>query len=344
MSNKIEEKVPPPSVGFTYNLKRSKSEKEAEYDSIETINAIKNALVNSGYKVTLLEANKSLLRKLQNNHFDIIFNIAEGINGRSREAQIPALLDYFNIKFTGSDATTLGLCLDKALAKHVLVSHNIKTPAFQLIDSPEFTLNSQLTFPLIVKPNTEGSSKGISNISVAHNKVELKKAVRALFESYKEPLLIEEFIHGREFTVGIIGNGKDAHVFPPMEVIFLSDEKDNINHYNIKHDFENKLEYVCPADLSHIVSLKIMDTAKKIYNALGCKDFARIDFRLSQYNELNFLEINPLAGLTPDYSDLPMIAEKCGINYESLISMIISTAIKRYSDNEVTEYASKQCS
>lgn len=336
MTNKNEEKAPPPSVGFTYNLMRSKSEQESEFDSIETINAIKNSLLSGGYAVTLLEANDSLPSALENNHFDIIFNIAEGVNGRSREAQVPALLDFFNLKFTGSDATTLCVCLDKALTKHILVSHKIKTPAFQLIDSPDFILNPKLIFPLIVKPNAEGSSKGITGTSVANNKTELKKIVNNLFKSYNQPLLIEEFIPGREFTVGIIGNGNDVQVLPPMEVIFLNDEEYNFNHYSIKHDFENKIEYQCPANVSHIINLLIMDTAKKIYNVLGCKDFARIDFRLSPYNELNFLEINPLPGLTPGYSDMPMIAEKNGISYESLINMILSAAIKRYSDSSIS--------
>ncbi len=337
MIERDEEKELPPSVGLTYNLKRNKTEADAEFDSIETINAIKKALIKSGCSVTLLEVNKSLPKKLLNKHFDIIFNIAEGVNGRSREAQIPALLDFFKLKFTGSDATTLCLCLDKSLAKTIIASGNIKTPASQVVESTDYKLNSKLKFPLIVKPNSEGSSKGISDMSVVKDAKQLKTIVRTLLENYGQPLLIEEYIKGREFTVGVLGNGSDTFVLNPMEIEFIEPKENQIYDYCVKQDFQDKINYVCPPDLGRIVTRNMIESARKIYEILGCKDFARIDFRLSPRNELYFIEINPLPGLTPGYSDMPMIAEKNGISYDELIAMIFTSAMKRYgTDKEIT--------
>jgi D-alanine-D-alanine ligase len=330
MAVKKEKMGPPHSVGFTYNLKRKKSEEEAEFDSIETIKAIKNALRDNGCSVTLLEVNKSLPRKLLNRKFDIIFNIAEGVNGRSREAQVPALLELYNLKYTGSDSTTLCVCLDKALTKQVVSLQNIKTPAFRLVKNSDIKLCPNLEFPLIVKPNTEGSSKGISDVSIVENENELRLVIKSLYKQYQCELLIEEFIKGREFTVGILGNDNNIQVFRPMEIKFSNSHGYSIYDYNVKQAFENKVTYVCPASISPDVEMLILDTSRKIYEVLGCKDFSRIDFRLTESNELYFIEINPLPGLTPGYSDMPIIAEKNGLSYDSLIMMILSSALTRY--------------
>ena len=330
MAVKIDDKIPPPTVGFTYNLKRSKSEKEAEFDSLATIKAIKKALNDAGYNVKLLEVNKSLPKKLVNSHLDIIFNIAEGANGRSREAQVPALLDFYNLKFTGSDATTLSVCLDKALTKQVVMSGGIKTPGFQVIKSENFKLNPGLKFPLIVKPNAEGSSKGISKISVVNDAAELKIVVLNLWDMYKQPILVEEYIKGREFTVGVLGNGDDLNVLKPMEVEFLQKSDNSIYDYSVKQDYDDKVNYVCPACLTPMEEAVMTNAARDIFNILDCKDVARIDFRLSDDNELHFIEINPLPGLAPGYSDLPMLAESNGISYDELVKIILQNALKRY--------------
>ena len=330
MAVKTDDKIPPPTVGFTYNLKRSKSEKEAEFDSLATIKAIKKALNDAGYNVKLLEVNKSLPKKLVNSHLDIIFNIAEGANGRSREAQVPALLDFYNLKFTGSDATTLGVCLDKALTKQVVMSGNIKTPAFQLVKGETFKLNPDMKFPLIVKPNAEGSSKGISKISVVNDAAELQMVVMNLWDMYKQPVLVEEYIKGREFTVGVLGNGDDLKALRPMEVEFLQKSDSSIYDYSVKQDYDDKVSYVCPARLTPMEEAVMTNTAKDIFNILDCKDVARIDFRLSDDNELYFIEINPLPGLAPGYSDLPMQAQSNGISYDELVKVILNNALKRY--------------
>ena len=330
----IDEKDPPPSVGFTFNLKRSKSEEEAEFDSIDTIEAIQKSLEDNGYNVVLLEVDKQLPQKLLSNHLDIIFNIAEGANGRSREAQVPALLDFFKLKFTGSDATTLCICLDKALCKNVLMPHGVVTPAFQVVESADFVLDKKIKFPVIVKPNAEGSSKGISSVSVVESKKQLKNLVETMLSDAPQALLVEEYIKGREFTVGVLGNGSDAYALRPMEIEFVNAPQNTVYDYSVKQDYESKVKYVCPANISAKVEKMIMDTSVKIYNILGCRDISRIDFRLTDKNELYFIEINPLPGLAPGYSDMPMLAEKNGISYDSLVNMVLSAAIKRYSEKE----------
>lgn len=335
MAQKSNEIPPPLNVGLTYNLKRDNgSEMDAEYDSIETILAIQNALLKQGHSVTLLEANRGLLNNLLESSVDIIFNIAEGTSGRSREAQVPALLSLYGYQFTGSDATTLCICLDKSLTKRVLMSQKVKTPQFQLISSKEYVLNPKLKFPVIVKPNAEGSSKGITSISIVKDPNELRGTIAKLLSAYNQPMLVEEYIAGREITVGVIGNGEDVTVLRPMEVVFTEKDKEyNVYDYAVKQDYENKIQYVCPAPVTAKIEKLIADTAKKVYEILDCKDFSRMDFRLAG-NQLYFIEINPLAGLAPGYSDFPMLAKANGVEYDELINQILASAIKRYALGE----------
>lgn len=321
-------------VGLTYNLKKGiKSDVEdieAEFDSIETVNAIKKALEKFNCKVELLEADSDVISKLYLKKPDIVFNIAEGFYGRGREAHIPALLNFLRIPFTGSDETTLCIALDKALTKRILSTHGIKTPKFQLVSHVE-EFNKKIDFPLIVKPNAEGSSKGISDFAIVHDIDELNSLIAKNCERYKQCMLVEEYIKGREFTVGIIGNGNEITVFPPMEIKYKkSDEKYNIYSYTVKRNYKEYVEYICPPLLEEKIMDKMIRTAKKIYEALECKDFSRIDFRLSPEGKIYFLEINPLPGLAPGYSDFPMIAEFCGVNYDELIKKILNSALKRY--------------
>ena len=243
----------------------------------------------------------------------------------------PSILNYYGIRHTGSDETTLCVCLDKELAKRILISHNVKTPRCQLIASRDYKLKKNLSFPLIAKPNAEGSSKGISEISVFKNEGELIKFTDGYFSRQNDVLLIEEYVVGREFTVGVVGNAKETRVFRPMEIAFKQKKSGyGVYDYSIKKDCMKYVDYICPSSIGTAVEKTMMRTAKKIYEALGCRDFARIDFMLTADNELYFIEINPLAGLTPGYSDFPMIAEANGVKYDELIAMILSAALKRY--------------
>lgn len=322
------------TIGLTYNVKKGIQAKakdhEAEYDSIETVYAIQNAIQKLGFRVTLLEADESLAMKLNEHRPDIVFNIAEGIRGRGREAEVPALLNMFGIPFVGSDETTLCVALDKSLAKRVLSTYGVPSPKFQLL-SYGSKLSRKLQFPVIVKPNAEGSSKGISDVCVADNEKDLYDLLEKNFYLYEQDMLAEEFISGREFTVGIIGNGKDIQVFTPMEIVYLKqNEKYKIYSYNVKQNYKELIRYDCPPDIDKSVLTKMKTMAKKIYTALGCKDFSRIDFRITESGKIYFIEINPLPGLAPGYSDYPMLAEFNGVDYESLVQRILLSALQRH--------------
>lgn len=327
------------NVGLAFNLKKGLESEvediEAELDSIDTVNAIKEAIENLGCKVTLFEADENIIPSLLDNKPDIVFNIAEGLNGRGREAHIPALLSFLGIPFTGSDETTLCIALDKVVTKRLLSTYGINTPAFCLIkNNLEETLN--IKYPAIVKPNAEGSSKGISDMAIVNNEEQLKEIISKNYKMYNQPMLVEEYIKGREFTVAIIGNGPDLKVFPPMEIRFKkNEEKYNIYSYNVKKNYKEYIEYICPPIVNNKILNEMVSTAKKVYECLDCKDFSRIDFRVSDKGEIHFIEINPLPGLAPSYSDLPMITEFNGITYPETIKMVLNSALKRYGMNKL---------
>lgn len=333
----ITESDQPPllRVGITYNLKKHGAsdipDSEAEYDDYDTILAIKNALEMIGCRVELLEATEELPAKLAGSLVDIVFNIAEGTGGRGREAQVPALLNLYRIPFTGSDETTLCIALDKALTKRILATYHIKTPKYKVIRMDGKYQIGSLTYPVIVKPNAEGSSKGISSYSVASDAGGLRALLSRNMEQYRQDMLVEEYIDGREFTVGILGNGKDARVFPPMEIIYKQKRDYNIYCYEVKRNYLEHIRYECPADIDGDTQRKIENAARRIYEILGCRDFARMDFRLSPDGCPYFIEINPLPGLAPGYSDFPVIAESNGMDYNSLIRSILTAALKRHS-------------
>ena len=323
-----------PVIGLTYNLKKGiKSELEdieAEYDSIDTVFAIKGAMEALGCRVELLEADADLLKKLVETRVDMVFNIAEGINGRGREAQVPAILNFLKIPFVGSDETTLCIALDKALTKRILSTYKIKTPGYRLFSGCNPVSLKGLRFPLIVKPNAEGSSKGISDVAVVEDYVGLKQLINKNVSAYKQTMLVEEYIAGREFTVALAGNGEDTVVHPPMEIKYVKSMKHNIYSFNVKKNYKEYIEYICPADIAPETGRKMAAAARKIYQVLECRDFARIDFRLTEKGELYFIEINPLPGLAPGYSDYPMITGFMGVDYISTIESILNSAMKRY--------------
>jgi D-alanine-D-alanine ligase len=253
-------------VGLTYNLKKNVvsdvEDNEAEYDNIETVMAIKNALEDGHCQVELLEATQELPAKLAKRKVDIVFNIAEGIQGRGREAQVPAILNFFKLPFTGSDETTLCIALDKALTKRVLATYHIRTPKYKVISHSNPRLNGNFTFPAIVKPNAEGSSKGISDVAIVNDRKELRSLVKKNVGMYHQDMLVEEYIGGREFTVGIIGNGEETHVDPPMEIIYLEKKKFNIYSYNVKQDYKKLIRYESPAAIPLEIEEEMIDFNK----------------------------------------------------------------------------------
>jgi len=321
----------PIRVGFTYNVKRDHDgDDEAEWDPPETIISIANALARQGHIVVHLEATPDLPRVLAEADVDLIFNIAEGVEGRNREAQVPALCELLGVPYTGSDSATLAIALDKALAKKVLMQHDILTPKFQLMESARERLSPDLSFPLIVKPNAEGSSKGIEgSTSVCDTEEELRAAVKMCVERYRQPALVEEYIAGREFTVGLLGD-KRPRVLAPMEICFHDrDNERPVYDYSVKQEWEKHVYYQCPAKLTESEQKAIEKIARATFWALDCRDVARVDLRMASDGRIYVLEVNPLPGLTPGYSDLVLIAQAVGIEYDSLIAEIMSGGLRR---------------
>lgn len=331
-----DDSVPLPlRVGIAYNLKKGlppeAGDMEAEYDSFGTIGAIRNVFESAGIHTELLEADSDFAQKVKSTNVDLVFNLAEGTHGRGREAQVPAILSFLGIPFSGSDETTLAVSLDKALTKRCLSTYGVRTPACLLMTSPEIPSDFPLRFPLIVKPNAEGSSKGISDLAVADDRAQLQKILTKNFRLYHEPMLVEEYIAGREFTVGVLGNGGAKTVFEPMEISARSaGGKHLIYSYQVKKDYQKYISYRCPPDISPAQSAEIKQTAARIYEALECRDFSRIDFRLSEDGTLYFIEINPLPGLAPGDSDYPMLAAFCGVDYRTLVLGVLNSALARY--------------
>ena len=320
-------------VGVTYNLKSGGAacppDKEAEYDDLSTVSAIKGALEAGGCSVELIEASDGLPVRLADCRPDIVFNIAEGVTGRGREAHIPAILNFLNIPFTGSDETAMCIAMDKALTKRLVSAYNIRTPNYTIIANGGLSSSGTLSWPVIIKPNLEGSGKGISDVSVVSDEAGLRRVSAEKIAAYNQEMIAEEYISGREFTVGILGNEREARVFPPMEIIFNYREK-SIYSYEVKRNFKQYVRYECPPDICDSIREEIEDTAKRVFGILKCRDYARVDFRLSPEGLLYFIEINPIPGLAPGYSDFPMLAEFCGVSYNDLIQDMLNCALSRY--------------
>ena len=328
----------PLKVGFTFNVKRIKptaegEDREAEYDSPTTLQAIREAIASHGHEVVDLEATAELPMVLASTPVDVVFNIAEGFRGRNRESQVPALLELLDIPYTGSDPATLSLALDKALAKRVVRAAGIDTPNFQLMSSGRERLDKQFVrWPLMVKPVAEGSSKGVISKSVCHNETELREVVKEMVERYQQPALVEEYIGGREFTVGLLGERR-PEVLPPMEIVF-TDKSDKTPIYKFEDKLEenDRIRYEVPAKLEPAQLERLRASARTSFMSLGCRDVARIDFRMDETGRIYFIECNPLPGLTPGWSDLVLIAQGDGMDYHTLIGEILTGAIRRYKE------------
>jgi D-alanine--D-alanine ligase len=321
-------------VGLAFNMKRIDShagdDREAEYDAPETIHAVTRAIESHGHVVVPLEATPDFPRALMASNVDVVFNVAEGMVGRSREAQVPSLCELLNVPYSGSDSATLSICLDKSLAKRLLVG--VDTPTFQALVTGREKLRP-FRYPVIVKPNQEGTSKGITDKSVCDDERSVREIARALIERYGQPALVEEYIFGRELTVGLLGERR-PRVLPPMEVVFLSAGERPVYDYQCKQNWQRHVRYECPATLSKEELRTIERACRTTFMALGCRDVARVDLRLTPEGRVYVLEVNPLPGLTPDYSDLCLIANGAKIEYRTLIGEILSGAIKRWQNRQ----------
>ncbi len=317
-------------VGLTYNLKRTADESDAEFDSQDTIDAICRAVSSLGHEAIPLEATPELPSVLRASNVDVVFNIAEGIGGRTRESQVPALLDLCEVPFTGSDAATLAVTLDKGMAKRMVKDAGVHIAPFQVISQKRTKLDPTLRFPLLAKPVYEGSSKGIKGSPVVDNKDALKDRVHELLDTFQQPVLLEEFLPGREFTVGLLGERR-PRALSVMEVVFQDAAGDFPTYsYEAKQAEQNMAKFECPADIDAELEERLVKLAKKAFVALGCRDVARVDIRLDGDGNPAFIECNPLPGLSPGFSDLCVIAERSGLDYTALIGEILAPALKRW--------------
>ncbi len=311
----------------------------AEWDSMETIGAIKDAFVSAGHSVELVEADENAYEKLRLLKPEFVFNVAEGFNGASRESQIPSMLEMLGIRYTGSDSITIGICHDKSRSKEILSYYNVPNSRFFITDK-EVSGNKNLTFPKFVKPLHEGSSKGIYDSSLAKNINELNNEIQRIKESYNQPALVEDYIPGKEFTVAMLGNGDDVKVLPIVEINLDSVPEgfNKIYSYEVKWFFdtrENQLDiFKCPAEIDEKIYRNIEQVCKDTFRVLRIRDWARIDIRLDENNVPNIIEINPLPGILPnpeDNSCFPKAARHAGMDYNAMLNAVLNEAVKRYS-------------
>lgn len=323
-----------------------------DLDSEETIEGISQAIAARGHRVTFLEGDVTLYDTLRQVKPDICFNICEGHFGDGREAQVPAILEMLRIPYTGSRVLTLALALDKPMTKRVLSYHGLPTPPFQTLERISEPLDPDLKFPLFVKPSREGTGMGVSAESIVQNEEQLRLQLQRIFERYNQPALVEHYIEGREVTVGVVGNltGPVARrvpedesaprilrgldLLPPLEVNMAEYPAEEAGIYTsrIKVELAHEFHYLCPAPLSEAQIEDLNWYTAATFRVTGCLDVARVDFRLdaSDNDQPYILEVNPLPGLNPGYSDLCLEATAYGWTYEELVNRILDEAIKRY--------------
>jgi D-alanine-D-alanine ligase len=323
-----------------------------DLDSDVTVEAIVAALESAGHRATFLEGNLSLIDTLPKLRPDLCFNICEGHWGDSRESQVPALLEMLRIPYTGSGVLTLALTLDKPMTKRVLAFHELPTPAFQVFERADEPLDPDLVFPLFTKPSREGTGMGISGASVVWDEAGLQDQLTMQLTHYRQPILVERFIRGREVTVGVIGNlmgpvakrvpgdERAERVFqglrflPPLEVNFAAypASEGGIYTNRMKTEWANDFRYLCPAPLEPPLLQELNWLTAAVFRVTGCLDVARVDFRLDADNDNRpyILEVNPLPGLYPRLSDLVLEADAANISYNSLINEILGAACARY--------------
>ena len=329
-------------VGVAFNLKREPSKGErkdryAEYDDVETVDAIRKSLEAMGFDVVLLEADQGFVERLIQSGVDFVFNIAEGVQGESRESHIPAILEMMNVPYSGSGVLTQAITLNKSRKKEILKYYSIPTPSWQVFRYSHQKLDSSLKFPLIVKPDAEGSSVGITDSSLVDDVTSLKNEVSKVTKVYRQNALVEEYLDGREFTVGLLGNGK-SRVLPIMEMDFshLPEGVNRFDSYEAKwiHDSPDNPNdpVICPANIGTALRKRIEKVARDTFKALGCFDLCRIDMRLDAKGVPNVLDVNALPGLMPRREENSRFTRACfadGINYDEIIRTVMEAALKR---------------
>ena len=328
-------------IGLTYDLRQEylaagySEEETAEFDRPDTIDAIETALRQLGHDTDRIGHARQLVERLAaGDRWDLVFNICEGLTGLAREAQVPALLDVYGIPCTFSDSLRMALCLHKGLTKVLVRAAGVPTPDFAVV---ERTLDlddlekQPLPYPLFAKPIAEGTGKGIGPTSVLHDAAGLRRTCEELLTRLQQPVLVEEYLPGREFTVGLLGTGADAFVLGTLEIVLRDGAEPGVYSYVNKEHCEELV--ACPLvrakDDEQVA--KAEEIALAAWRALGCRDAGRIDLRCDRHGNPHFLEVNPLAGLHPEHSDLPMLCTALGMPYVELIERIVRSAARRVS-------------
>jgi D-alanine-D-alanine ligase len=331
-----KEKLPLELLAITFNLRKShKSDEHEEYDDIETIYALKKELQRFSRTIVLLEQDKNIFKTLKELQPDYVFNICEGLGSfRSRESQLPNILEMLDIKYFGSDATSLNLTLDKYLSHIILKNSDIPVPRMYLVNSQkEIKYLERLRFGkdnrYIVKPRWEGSSKGIFNKSLVSSLKQCQKLTESVIDSYKQPVVVEEFLEGSEITVGLAGN-KNVQVLGMMKIAHKNKEHKNFVYgLEVKRNWRKEVLYIPEVNIESKLRKQITETAIKAFKAFELRDAARIDFRLDEEGIARIIDINPLPGLSPVYSDLPILFKLKKKTYKQLMDIIIKTSLKR---------------
>jgi len=321
-------------IGMTYDLRDDylaagfAEEETAEFDRLSTIEAIESAIQTMGHEAIRIGSVTSLVPRLAaGERWDLVFNIAEGLYGYGREAQVPALLDAYRIPYVFSDPLVQTVTLHKGFAKHVVRDCGLPTPAFAIVSSERDIAGIKLPYPLFAKPVAEGTGKGVTPASKIADASMLAETCKNLLATFKQPVLVETFLPGREFTVGIVGNDAQTHSIGIMEVVLLKNSDPDVYSYHNKEFCDELVEYRVVDDPE---ARKAVELSIACYKALGCCDAARVDVRSDAKGVPHFIEINPLAGLHPEHSDLCIIATKYDISYQQLLESIIGAAITRH--------------
>jgi D-alanine-D-alanine ligase len=320
------------NIGLTYDLRTDyleegySMEETAEFDKESTIEGIETAIRQAGHTTDRIGNGQALMQRLMTgDRWDLVFNIAEGMYGAGRESLVPALLDHYRIPYTFSGPATLACSLNKAFAKRIARDAGVETAPFCLVYSLDDLKKVHLTYPLFAKPVSEGTGKGIDRDSVIRTPEGLREVCERLLTDFQQPVLVEEFLPGREFTVGVIGNGSKAWVPGAMEICYVN-KGAHIYSYENKENFEEIVEYkAVKGDMLDYCT----DIALRSWQALNCLDGGRVDVRFDREGNLNFIEVNPLAGMNPVISDLPILCKLNGMDYQTLIADILESAIQR---------------
>jgi D-alanine-D-alanine ligase len=328
-------------IGLTYDLRSAYLAKgfteheTAEFDREDTIDSLENALNQLGHETDRIgNVHKLTERLVRGDQWDLVFNIAEGLHGIGREAQVPAILDAYAVPYTFSDPLVMSLTLHKGMTKRVIRDAGLPTSDFIIVEKLEDVTKVGFDPPFFAKPVAEGTGKGVSPDSIIRRQKDLLATCKKLLALYHQPVLVERFLAGREFTVGIVGTGHQAEVLGTIEVHLRHNAEPGVYSYINKENCEELVEYRLVRAKEEPLVQEAESIALQAWQVLGCRDGGRIDLRCDETGRLQFMEVNPIAGLHPEHSDLPIICMHKGISYTQLIARIIKSAEQRARQND----------